>query len=114
MAAPGSGFTLHTPTDGKDYLVDGLIMYSCQSIIQRDSAIYGEDAHKWVPERWLDLDNERGGRGNIPVTAWRPFERGPRNCLGQELANLESRVIIAIVAKRYEFVKVGLGESVLD
>ncbi|KAK4209721.1 cytochrome P450 [Rhypophila decipiens] len=108
MAAPGSGFTLRTSaTDGqKDYLVDGLILYSCQSIIQRDPAVYGDNADKWVPERWLEKN------ADIPAAAWRPFERGPRNCMGQELANLESRVIIAIVARKYEFVKVGLGESV--
>lgn len=40
--------------------------------------------------------------------------RGPRNCIGQELANIEARVIIAMLARRYEFVKVGLGEFDLD
>ncbi|KAM7191691.1 Cytochrome P450 [Rhypophila sp. PSN 637] len=110
LAAPGSGFTIRTSTDGKkDYLVDGLILYSCQSIIQRDPAVYGDNADKWVPERWLEKN-----ASDIPAAAWRPFERGPRNCMGQELANLESRVIIAIVARQYEFVKVGLGESVLS
>ncbi|RTE84935.1 hypothetical protein BHE90_000370 [Fusarium euwallaceae] len=47
-------------------------------------------------------------------SAWRPFERGPRNCIGQELANIEARVIIAIVARQFAFVKVGLGELDLD
>ncbi|KAI1396057.1 cytochrome P450 [Hypoxylon fuscum] len=108
MTEPGTGFTVHTST-GEEYCLDGVIMYSCQSVIQRDPAVYGDTANDWVPERWL---GEAGK--SIPSTAWRPFERGPRNCIGLELANLESRVIIAIVARKYDFIKTGLGESILD
>lgn len=31
-----------------------------------------------------------------------------------ELANLESRIIIAIVARKYDFIKMGLGEIALN
>lgn len=108
MTPPGSGFTVRAPT-GEEYNLDGTIMYSCQSIIQRDPDVYGHTADVWVPERWL---GEAGK--NIPASAWRPFERGPRSCIGSELANLESRIIISIVARKYDFVKVGLGETILD
>ena len=50
----------------------------------------------------------------VPASAWRPFERGPRSCIGQEFANIEARIIIAYCARRYDFTKVGLGEAVLD
>jgi hypothetical protein len=50
----------------------------------------------------------------IPASAWRPFERGPRNCIGQELANIEARVIVACAARRYQVEKVGIGEKALD
>ncbi|KAJ0114964.1 hypothetical protein J7T55_004707 [Diaporthe amygdali] len=108
MTEPGTGFTVCTPT-GEEYNLDGTIMYSCQSIIQRDPSVYGDTADVWVPERWLGEAAK-----SIPASAWRPFERGPRNCIGSELANLESRIIISIVARKYDFIKVGLGESVLD
>ncbi|KAI0417228.1 cytochrome P450 [Xylaria grammica] len=108
MTGPGSGFTVKTST-GEEYLMDGLIMYPCASIIQRDPNVFGDTADDWVPERWLGEAAD-----NIPPSAWRPFERGPRNCIGLELANLESRVIIAIVARKYDFVKTGLGESALN
>lgn len=108
MTQPGHDFKIHTST-GEEYCMDGLIMYACQSIIQRDPAVYGDMANDWVPERWLGEAAK-----SIPSTAWRPFERGPRNCIGLELANLESRVIIAIVARKYDFIKMGLGESALD
>ncbi|KAH7304088.1 cytochrome P450 [Stachybotrys elegans] len=108
MTPPNSGFTVRAPT-GQDYCLDGTIMYSCQAILQRDPAVFGHDADVWVPERWLGDAAKK-----IPPSAWRPFERGPRNCIGMELANLEARVIIAIVARKYDFIKVGLGESILN
>lgn len=108
MTPLGSGFMVRAPT-GEEYNLDGTAMYSAHSIIQRDASVYGDTADVWVPERWLG-----DAAKSIPASAWRPFERGPRNCIGSELANLESRIIISIVARKYDFVKVGLGESVLD
>ncbi|KAK3373106.1 cytochrome P450 [Lasiosphaeria ovina] len=127
-APPGSGFMVRTP-QGEDLCLDGLVVYNCANIIQRDPAVFGDTADDFVPERWLgDADTpmkpngeaqgegegEGGRRAAIPASAWRPFERGPRNCIGQELANIEARVIIAVVARRYDFVKVGRGEIRLD
>lgn len=118
MAMPGAGCVLHA--DGEDVCVDGCVLYVCQYLIQRDPEVYGETATEFCPERWLgdsdtssDAKDEAGhktGANGIPISAWRPFERGPRNCIGQELANLEARVILACVARRYEFFKVGAGE----
>lgn len=108
MTEPGTGFTISAPT-GEEYNTDGLIMYSCQKIIQRDPAVFGNNADEWVPERWLGDASK-----SIPASAWRPFERGPRACIGSELANLEARLMVAIVARKYDFVKTGLGASLLD
>jgi cytochrome P450 len=122
---PGTNFRVRTP-DG-DVCVDGMVLYLCASIIQRDPRVYGADADEFVPDRWLgDTDTTSGeggaeegeigagagrqGGSGIPPSAWRPFERGPRNCIGQELANIEARVILALVARRFDFVKIGLGE----
>ena len=49
---------------------------------------------------------------NLPVGAYRPFERGPRNCIGQELALVEGKVVLCAVARGVEWVKVGLGSEV--
>ncbi|KUJ12229.1 cytochrome P450 [Mollisia scopiformis] len=108
MTEPGTGFTVRAST-GEEYCTDGLIMYACHSIIQRDPTVFGDTADDWVPERWLGEASQ-----SIPATAWRPFERGPRSCMGLELANIEARAIIAIVARKYDFIKTGLGESALD
>lgn len=39
----------------------------------------------------------------FPENGWRPFERGPRNCIGQDLAQLEARIILALVVRRFDF-----------
>jgi cytochrome P450 len=101
---PGTGLVLKT-TQG-DYNVDGNWIYLNTSMIHRDRTVYGDSADDFVPERWLQPEG-------IPASAWRPFERGPRNCIGQELATIEARVIIAMLAYRYDFRKVGLGEVAL-
>lgn len=118
---PGTGYNVQLP-DGNSLCLDGVVMYNCATVIQRDEAVYGPSANEFVPERWLgDTDtsmqtntDEKSSGGKIPASAWRPFERGPRNCIGQELANLEARVILACTVRRYDFTKVGLGEVALD
>ena len=122
---PGTGFNVTLP-DGTSLCLDGLIVYNCAAIIHRDEAVYGPTKDDFMPERWLgntdtsmQTNNESGpdnkdAGSKIPASAWRPFERGPRNCIGQELANLEARVILACTVRRYDFTKVGLGEIVRD
>lgn len=106
MVPPGTGFRLRMPDDGRELCIDGMVLYNCETIIQRDPDVYGETADVFVPERWLgdtdtsiDTNGEMGPGAKtgspVPASAWRPFERGPRNCIGQELANIEARVILA-------------------
>lgn len=117
-------FTIRT-RQGDDVLVDKCVLYPMQHIIHRDPAVYGPTANDFAPERWTgdsdtstttnaDASGASTPPGRIPASAWRPFERGPRNCIGQELANLEARVILACVMRRYDFVKVGVGEVQTD
>ncbi|KAK5636947.1 hypothetical protein RRF57_012659 [Xylaria bambusicola] len=107
---PGTGFTVRAPT-GEEYCLDGVVIYNCEAIMHRDPDVYGDTADRFVPERWL---HDGGAGSQVPASAWRPFERGPRNCIGQEFANIEARVIIAHIARRYNFTKVGLGEILRD
>lgn len=117
----GSGFTVALPGGGS-LCLDGTVIYNCSTVIQRDEGVYGPTAAEFRPERWLgDTDTSmqtnvdaKEDAGRIPASAWRPFERGPRNCIGQELANLEARVILACTVRRYDFEKVGLGAITRD
>ncbi|KAF2683403.1 cytochrome P450 [Lentithecium fluviatile CBS 122367] len=123
LSIPGKGFKVRL-FDGQEVCLDGTILYLNQYLIHRDPKVYGENANDFMPERWLgdtdttsaskDDDGSQTGASKIPISAWRPFERGPRNCIGQELANLEARVILACVMRRYDFVKIGAGEVEVD
>ncbi|KAF4820722.1 putative sterigmatocystin biosynthesis P450 monooxygenase stcS [Colletotrichum siamense] len=125
LCPPGSNFHIQL-RDGSSLCADGMVLYNCATLIQRDVEVYGSTKDDFVPERWLGNtdtsmatnDDEKAGIGKageseIPAAAWRPFERGPRNCIGQELANIEARVILACVVGGYDFEKVGLGEATL-
>ncbi|KAI1394798.1 cytochrome P450 [Hypoxylon fuscum] len=107
MVRPGTGVKVNTSHG--EYSLDGVNVYNCAIMIQRDPDVFGETANEFVPERWLPEAADQ-----IPTSAWRAFERGPRNCIGQELATLEARIVVALVARRYDFVKVGVGELSLD
>lgn len=105
MSKPNTGFVVSTSQG--DYNLDGNWIYLNHTIIQRDRAVYGDTADTFMPERWLKSEHP-------PASAWRPFERGPRSCIGLELANIGARIIIALLVRQFDFLKVGLGETDFD
>ncbi|KAF7882809.1 uncharacterized protein EAF02_006172 [Botrytis sinoallii] len=71
--------------------------YAFPNILQLDPRIW-PDADSYIPERWLD--NYKG----LPVDkkAFLPFSGGVRNCIGQQFALREIRLILATVIRRFE------------
>ncbi|KAE8832834.1 hypothetical protein PTNB73_09764 [Pyrenophora teres f. teres] len=58
------------------------------------------------PEIFLDpmkFDPERFEREDFPRHAWRPFERGPRACLGQPLALDELLITFLLIVRDFDF-----------
>ena len=94
-----SSTTTTAPPPTFPFKVNGLRIYPCHWLIQRNPKIWGPDATTFNPDRWLDDTY----MSSIPVGAYRPFERGPRNCIGQDLAMLEAKVALAMVARAFEF-----------
>ncbi|RAL07032.1 cytochrome P450 [Aspergillus homomorphus CBS 101889] len=120
-AAPDSGLVVRIPPNttstseqGDELCLDDLILYNCNAIIHSDPAVFGPSANEFRPERWLVADDDKANNPAIPASAWRPYERGPRACIGQEFARIAMRVILAVVARQYEFTKVGLGAVVRE
>lgn len=68
-----------------------------QWVMHRDPRYY-EDPDAFRPERWLDGLAER-----LPPGAYFPFGDGPRRCIGQGFALLETALVIATVAQRFRF-----------
>ena len=56
---------------------------------------------KFRPERFLPPNI-------IPKDAWRPFEKGPRGCMGVDLAMMEMRITLLLVLRSLDFKVVGL------
>ncbi|KAA1467366.1 cytochrome P450 [Dentipellis sp. KUC8613] len=72
----------------------------------RDSSVWGSDAHVWKPERWLEpLPSKTripGVYSNIMT-----FSDGPRSCIGFKFAELEMKVVLVelISSLRFEVSK---------
>lgn len=84
---------------GRRYPTNGLLVWSNPMPIHRDPT-YWQSPDDFMPERWLV---EPGDPLHPVKGAWRPFEHGPRNCIGQELAMIEMKVITIMTARRYDF-----------
>jgi cytochrome P450 len=81
---------------GYDFPVGSTMMVS-QWVMHRD-ARYFDDPDSFRPERWLD-----GLAGRLPAGAYFPFGDGPRRCIGQGFALLESALVIGALAQRFRF-----------
>jgi benzoate 4-monooxygenase len=62
--------------------------------IQRDVTTWGPDAEEFKPERWNTLTD-------VQKRAFIPFSHGPRGCIGRNLAEMEMKMIIACIFRRY-------------
>ncbi|KAI9728143.1 MAG: hypothetical protein M1828_004604 [Chrysothrix sp. TS-e1954] len=48
------------------------------------------------PERFLGAN-----AASLPKDTWRPFEKGPRSCIGRELSILETKVVMVLGLRRF-------------
>ncbi|KAF2112620.1 cytochrome P450 [Lophiotrema nucula] len=103
-AVPWEATSLSLPLSSGSVSIAGLQIYPSPYLIQRNPNVWGADAHLFNPDRWLD----DAYLGRLPVGSYRPFERGPRNCIGRELAMLEGMVVLVSIARGFQFEKVGL------
>jgi len=79
-----------------NYLVPaGTTIFMSQWVIQRDGR-YFDEPEKFEPDRWLP---ERGA--DRPKMAYFPFGGGPRICIGNTFAMLESILVLATVARQW-------------
>lgn len=90
--------TLTHPSTGKVYPLTGFMTWGTSFATHRLPE-YFERPMEFLPERWL----AREGEPLYPLkNAYRPFELGPRNCIGQELALVEMRAILAMTVRELD------------
>lgn len=87
------------PNTGKRYPTHGFLIFSCSAAVHRLEEFWPEP-RKCIPERWIVPE---GDPLHPYKGAFRPFELGPRNCIGQEMAMLELRIILAMTAREFDF-----------
>jgi len=56
--------------------------------------LWGDDAHEFRPERWLDQDGAFQPESPFKFTA---FRAGPRICLGKEFAYRQMKIFAAVL-----------------
>ncbi|KAF1327729.1 Cytochrome p450 86a2, partial [Globisporangium splendens] len=84
-----------------DYLPDGTFIPAGVEIlynnfyIGRNSSMWGPDPRVFRPERWLEMKT-RPSAYDFPV-----FQAGARICPGMNMSLLETKVIIAVVLRRF-------------
>ncbi|KAF2460964.1 cytochrome P450 [Lineolata rhizophorae] len=115
--APSLSATIRDPASGAPLPAaptEDTMVWVLHSCIHRSEALWGPTVHDFLPERFLPAPRNvdprpgKGGGGGggdelpWPENAWRPFERGPRNCIGQELALVEARAVLALTAREFD------------
>ncbi|KAI9818467.1 MAG: hypothetical protein M1827_000526 [Pycnora praestabilis] len=72
----------------------GQIVWVNQHTINRRADLY-PSPHTFSPSRFMPP-------ATVPKDVWRAFEKGPRNCIGQELSLLEMKIIMVLTLRRFE------------
>ncbi|KAJ5267003.1 hypothetical protein N7478_009811 [Penicillium angulare] len=83
------------PETGQKFPTDGMMIFGVSFAVQRDPK-YFPRPEEVIPERWFAKEGEPL---HVQKNTWRPFELGPRNCIGQELAQVELRAILAMTVR---------------
>ena len=77
---------------------EGSQVVMSQWLIHRDERHF-EDPLSFKPERWHGTNLER----ELPRFAYFPFGGGPRVCIGNHFAMMEAILVVAEMARRWEF-----------
>ncbi len=75
----------------------GWTVFMAQTVLHRDPR-WWDEPEKFRPERWLD-----GSTKDLPKFAYFPFGGGPRICIGNTFAMMETIIVLAEVARRFHF-----------
>ncbi|KAL3741969.1 hypothetical protein ACJRO7_017450 [Eucalyptus globulus] len=68
--------------------------------IHHDPQIWGDEAHLFKPERFLD--GVAKATSNNPAT-FLPFGLGPRSCVGSNFVVVEAKIVLSMILQRYAF-----------
>jgi cytochrome P450 len=90
-----------TVINGDVCIQKGEIVNLSMYAMARNPRVWGPDAAKFKPDRWID--DKTGELLSFPSTKFFTFGAGPRSCIGMKLAILNLRVLTANLLHRYKF-----------
>ncbi|KAK4560538.1 hypothetical protein LTR86_005735 [Recurvomyces mirabilis] len=94
-------FTTHALSDttlgGKYFAGTDVPIVALLPEVQRDPAVYGNDAEEFKPERMLDENFNK-----LPTGAWKPFGNGARGCIGRPFAWQEAMMVTAMLLQYFD------------
>ncbi|KAI1404871.1 cytochrome P450 [Hypoxylon fuscum] len=87
-----------TDEDGRQYPTEGCHIWALSLLMHHSPDIFMKP-EEFIPDRWLvgpedPLYPKKG--------SWRAFEWGPRNCIGQTLAQLELKVALVMTVRMFD------------
>jgi len=92
------GFTIKDPDRGREYPTFGYLVWLIPHAVQRDPE-YWPQPDRFLPERWLvspeDILHPKKG-------TLRPFEHGPRSCIGKEMSMIEMKIVLALTSREFQ------------
>ncbi|KAL4966744.1 cytochrome P450 [Aspergillus stella-maris] len=92
------GVTLRDKKTGTTYPTEGFAILILHHAIHR-SPQHWPEPHAFIPDHWLVEPNHPL---YPPSGAWRPFEHGSRDCLGQTLALLDIQITLLITVREFD------------
>ncbi|XP_010265149.1 PREDICTED: cytokinin hydroxylase-like [Nelumbo nucifera] len=81
---------------GDLHIPKGLSLWIPVLAIHHSEELWGKDVHEFNPERF-------SGKSFAPGRHFIPFAAGPRNCVGQSFALMESKIILAMLLSQFSF-----------
>lgn len=92
------------PAGGKEicghFFPAGTVVGANVLALHRNHSIWGEDAYRFRPERWLEADKETHA---VFERNWAPFGLGTRTCIGKNISLLEISKLVPELVQRFDF-----------
>ncbi|PYI17225.1 N-alkane-inducible cytochrome P450 [Aspergillus violaceofuscus CBS 115571] len=84
---------------GRAFPTEGCAIWIVHPAVHRNPSAWPQP-HAFLPERWLVAPDHPL---YPPTGGWRPFEHGPRNCIGQNISLLGVKATLAMIVRQFDF-----------